>query len=128
MPRRPQPKPRVGEIWDVMLGATLGVEQSGVRPALVVSNDWFNQLDNSLVWVVPVTGTDRNIRYQVKVKGKEGGLSKSSVIMCEQVRAVDRRRLLSRRGVVEPATVDRVQAVVAMVLEDVPSLEDTSEV
>jgi mRNA interferase MazF len=103
-----------------MLGPTVGVGQSGVRPALVVSNDWFNQLDNFLVWIVPVTGTDRKIRYQVKVKGREGGLGKASVIMCEQVRAVDRQRLLDRRGTVEQATLARTQAIVAMILEHVP--------
>jgi mRNA interferase MazF len=91
-----------------------------VRPALVVSNDWFNQLDNYLVWIVPVTGTDRKIRYQVKVTGREGGLSKPSIIMCEQVRAVDRQRLVDRRGTVEPATLARAQAIVTMILENDP--------
>ena len=120
MPRLPQPEPRAGEIWNVRLGPTTVVEQSGVRPALVVSNDRFNQLDNYLVWIVPVTATDRNIRYQVKVKGREGGLSKASVIMREQVRAVDRQRLIDRRGSVEPTTLGRAQAIIAMILENDP--------
>ncbi len=121
MPKSPQPEPREGEVWDVWLGTTLGVEQSGIRPAVVVSSDWFNGLDNYLVWIVPVTGTDRNIRYQVKVKGREGGLSKSSVIMCEQIRAVDRQRLLKRRGEIGSVTLARVQQVIAAIRANDPS-------
>ncbi len=54
-------EPRQGEIWDVSLSPSVGVEQSGVRPALVISNDRFNAAENHLHIIVPITGTDRDL-------------------------------------------------------------------
>jgi mRNA interferase MazF len=104
--------PRVGEIWDVDFDPRVGREQGGVRPALVISNDFFNQVLNGLHFVAPITGTDRNIRYHVRVAPPEGGLSKPSVIMCDQARAQSEQRFLRRRGNVSLDTVRRVQAMV----------------
>lgn len=113
-------EPRAGEVWDASLDPIRGVEQSGFRPVLVISNDWFNRLDTSLVLVTPITGTHRGLRYQVEIAAGEGGLSKASVAMCEQVRSIDRRRLARRRGVVDPATLARVREIVSMIIIDDP--------
>ena len=114
------PEPREGEIWDVQFSPTVGVEQAGVRPALVISNDWFNVTEHHLFIVAPITGTDKNLIYQVKIKGHEAGLSKNSVIMCEQIRSVDTRRFLKRRGIVTPETLARVRKIVERFLDDLP--------
>ncbi len=49
----------------------------------VISNDFFNRVPNGLSIVVPITGTDRGIRYHIRVEPPEGGLTKPSVIMCD---------------------------------------------
>lgn len=116
MPKSPPADPREGEVWDVQFSPTVGVEQAGIRPALVLSNDWFNAAENFLFVAVPITGTDRNIRYQVKIQGKEGGLSKHSVIMCEQIRSMDRRRFLQKRGTVSVQTLAQVKRIVTMIV------------
>ena len=104
--------PRAGEIWDVDFAPRVGREQGGIRPAPVISNDYFNRVPNGLHFVAPITGTDRNIRYHVRVAPPEGGLTKPSVIMCDQTRSQSERRFLRRRGEVSPETVKRVQAMV----------------
>lgn len=109
--------PSVGEIWDVDFDPRVGREQGGIRPALVISNDSFNLVPNGLYIVSPITGTDRNIRYHVRVAPPEGGLTKPSVIMCEQTRAQSERRFLRRRGVVSPEIVERVQAMVGAFID-----------
>ncbi len=114
MPEQPLADPREGEVWDVQFSPTMGVEQAGIRPALVLSNDWFNAAENLLFVAVPITGTDRNIRYQVKIQGKEGGLSEHSVIMCEQIRSMDRRRFLRKRGTVSGQTLAQVKRIATM--------------
>jgi mRNA interferase MazF len=109
----------------------VGVEQAGVRPALVLSNDWFNAAENYLFVVVPITGTDRKIRYQVKMQGKEGGLTKHSVIMCEQIRSMDIRRFLRKRGTVSARTLAQVKSIVTMIVGESASAwqnESTSSV
>jgi mRNA interferase MazF len=112
LPKSPPDEPREGEVWDVALGPGLSPEQGGVRPALVVSNDWFNVTENYLFVIVPITGTDRDIPSQVRIGRREGGLTKNSIIMCEQIRAVSYRRLLQKRGRVSPETLTAVRHIV----------------
>ncbi len=107
------PEPMVGEVWDVELDPQVGTEQAGQRPALVISNDFFNRTPNGLYFIVPITGTDRGIRYQLKVYPPEGGLVKPSVIMCDQARAQSVLRFRRHRGSVTPELVKQVQAMVA---------------
>ncbi len=107
------PEPMVGEVWDVELDPQVGTEQAGRRPALVISNDFFNRTPNGLYFIVPITGTDRGIRYQLKVYPPEGGLVKPSVFMCDQARAQSVLRFRRHRGSVTPELVKQVQAMVA---------------
>ena len=106
------PAPMVGEVWDVDLNPQVGREQGGYRPALVISNDFFNEVPNGLHIIVPITGTDRGIRYHIRLAPPDGGLTKPSVIMCDQARSQSVMRFRRKRGVVSPELLHRVQAMV----------------
>ncbi len=80
--------PTRGEVWEVNFDPTVGREQAGFRPALIVSDDALNAGPRGLVIVLPVTGTDRGLPTHIPVVPPEGGLTKPSVIMAEQLRAV----------------------------------------
>lgn len=82
------PNPSIGEVWDVQMNPVVGHEQGGKCPALVVSNDDYNRTPHGLCIVVPLTGTYRNVPSQLPVRPPEGGLTKPSVLLCEQIRAV----------------------------------------
>ena len=119
-------EPRTGEVWDANLSPTIGVEQSGIRPVLVISNEWFNRADNYLHLIVPITGTDRGLVYQHKIIGREGGLSKHSIIMCEQVRSISPMRFIQKRGQVSASTLSDVRRLVTLCIENDPEYkEDT---
>lgn len=109
--------PRTGEIWDVVFDPVVGHEQGGFRPGLVLSNDQFNETLHGLCLVAPVTGTDRGVPSQIPIEAPAGGLTKRSVIMCEQVRSVSVLRCRRRRGVLSPETVELVQATVGMFID-----------
>lgn len=94
--------PGYGEVWLADLDPTAGREQAGLRPVLVVSPTRFNRGD--LVLAVPFTRTDRGSPLHVRVEPPEGGVRAPSFAMCEQVRALSRRRLRQRWGIVEPGT------------------------
>ena len=79
--------PARGEIWEVDLNPTVGREQSGRRPVLIVSDNALNSSSRGLVVVIPVTGTVRGLPTHILVSPPEGGLSKPSVMMTEQVRS-----------------------------------------
>jgi mRNA interferase MazF len=101
----------------VNLEPVVGREQGGVRPAIVVSNDVFNQAPNELYVIVPVTGTDRRVRLHVRISPPEGGLTEPSFALCDQVRTASVRRFLRRRGDMDVETVRRIQTLVAEIVD-----------
>jgi mRNA interferase MazF len=106
--------PAAGEIWDVDFDPRIGHEQGGIRPALVISIDRFNRIPHDLRIVVPITGTDRGLPHHVKVAPPEGGLTKPSLIMCEQVKSQSLLRFKRKRGTINPDSLDRVQHLVGI--------------
>ena len=110
-------EPRAGDVWDVNFDPRIGREQGGLRPALVLSNDQFNAVNNRLHIVVPITGTDRGLAYHVRVSPPEGGLIKPSVIMCEQEKSQSIERFVRKRGSVSATTLELTQAIVGAFLD-----------
>lgn len=106
-----------GDVVMVDLDPTVGHEQGGQRPALVVSADALNRSPAGLVIVAPITGTDRGIPAHVKVAASEGGLSKASVIMADQLRTISRRRVARRLGAVSSLTMRQVEDRLRLVLD-----------
>ena len=115
--------PRAGEIWDVNFSPQIGYEQGGIRPALVISTDDFNDVPHSFLIVVPITGTDRGLSNHVRIAPPEGGLTKPSVIMCEQVKSQSVLRFRRKRGAASPEIVSQVQRLVGVFLNVRPVVE-----
>lgn len=111
------PDPRAGEVWDVVLSPVVGHEQGVRRPVLVVSNDDYNGTPHGLRLVAPITGTFRNIPSHIQILPPEGGLTKPSVILCEQVRAASVLRFRRRRGMASAQTLSTVQSLTTLFLE-----------
>ena len=88
---------------------TTGHEQAGTRPALILSEDIFNEGPADMVVVAPITRTQRKIRWHVAGGPPEGGLSSESFIQCENVRSVSKQRLKRRRGRVSPPVMQQVE-------------------
>lgn len=104
------------DVYMVDLDPAIGHEQAGQRPALIVSDDPLNRSPSRLVIVAPITGTDRGVPAHVPVAAPEGGLTKASVIMVDQIRAVSRRRLGRRLGAITPETMSEVENRLRLVL------------
>jgi len=110
------PEPFRGEVWDLNLDPIVGREQAGSRPALILSVDLFNQGPAELVVVIPVTRTQRKVRWHVPVRPPEGGLVAESFIQCENVRSVSKSRLRRRRGRVSAGTLEQIEDRVRILL------------
>jgi mRNA interferase MazF len=96
-----------GEVYQADLSPTQGSEQSGTRPVIIVSRDALNAI-STVVIVVPVTGRENKLRIypsQLEIKARDGGLSKDSVALCEQLRAISKTRLKKRLGMLSNRTV-----------------------
>jgi mRNA interferase MazF len=109
--------PSRGDVVMVNLDPTIGHEQGGQRPALVVSADAMNRSPAGLVTVAPITGTDRGIPTHINVPASEGGLTKPSVIMVDQIRTISRRRVARRLGAVSSSTMGQVEACLRLILD-----------
>lgn len=115
MPNMHQPK--AGEVWFVNFDPQVGREQGGIRPAIVISNDAFNLVRNELHIVVPLTTKDRGLAYHVKIEPPEGGLTRTTLAMCEQERSQSIDRFLRLQGTVTKNTLQAVQRIVSEFLD-----------
>src|SRR5437016_8544639 len=91
--------PRRDEIWLVSLDPTHGAEIQKTRPCLVVSPDEMNRCLQTVI-IVPMTTTIRPYptRVPVRFQGKSGQAA------LDQLRAVDKRRMVRKLGTVSPGT------------------------
>jgi len=101
--------PQRDEVWLVTLDPTQGVEIQKTRPCLVISPDEMNQYLQTVI-VAPMTTVPRPYptRVPVRFQGKRGQVA------VDQLRAVDRQRLVRKLGTVSASTA---QAVSATLLE-----------
>ncbi|HTE19955.1 MAG TPA: type II toxin-antitoxin system PemK/MazF family toxin [Armatimonadota bacterium] len=114
MPR--QPIPLRGDVWLVSLDPTIGHEIQKTRPAVIVSSDLYNR-HNWVVLVMPLTSDDTTEYDQVFIRPPEGGLTNPRVTLPDQLRAVDRQRLVRRLGHVSPETMRAVDRSLKIVLD-----------
>lgn len=101
--------PRRGEIYLVTFDPTVGHEIQKTRPALVIQNDTSNQYSPiTIVAAISSQFGDPPHPREVVISQPKSGLMKPSAVILNQVRSVDRKRLLKRLGAVDSATMRRV--------------------
>ena len=113
--RRAPLVPKRGDVYVVRLDPTEGVEIAKTRPAVVIQNDVGNRFSD-LTIVAPITSKYDAELYptEVLVKAPEGGLKTDSVVLLNQIRAVDKRRLGRRLGALHPSTMTLVNEALAV--------------
>ncbi len=92
--------PHRGEVWLIDFGDPVGREQSGRRPAVVVSADPLNESRAGVIIVVPITTTYRALPSHVEIDRGTSGLDEVSYAKCEDVKSVSEQRLIGRLGAV----------------------------
>jgi mRNA interferase MazF len=113
-----KPEPSRGEIWLADLNPIRGHEQAGTRPVLVFSTDLFNHGPAGLVFVIPLTRSDRRIPAHIPLDPPEGGVSSRSYILCDALRSISKDRLQGRPwGVISTDTMQRVEDTIRALLE-----------
>jgi len=107
--------PKRGDVYMVRFDPTEGVEISKTRPAVIIQNDVGNRFSD-LTIAAPITSKYDAELYptEVLVKAPEGGLKTDSVALLNQIRAVDKRRLIRRLGALPPSTMLLVNEALAV--------------
>lgn len=109
--------PRRGEIWLVDFGEPIGREQSGRRPAVVVSADALNESPAGVIMVVPCTTTHRDLPSHIEIDPGDSGLDVVSYAKCEDLKSVSEQRLMTRLGLVGPHVTFEIGRVLRFLLE-----------
>lgn len=88
-----------GDLFFADLSPVVGSEQGGVRPVLVVQNDVGNKYSPTIIVAAVTSQTSKaKLPTHVELAATQGGLSKNSVVLLEQLRTIDKQRLKERIG------------------------------
>jgi mRNA interferase MazF len=99
-----------GTVLEVNLDPIIGSEANKIRPCVVVQNDIGNRY-SPITIVAAITGAENVARIypaDVPVSRGEGGLSKDSVVQCNQIRSVDEKRFVRTLGRLSTQTMEKV--------------------
>ena len=104
-----------GDIFYADLSPVVGSEQGGVRPVLVIQNDTGNHHSPTVITAVitPQMGKAR-LPTHIALPANCYGLPKDSVVLLEQIRTLDKRRLREHMGRLDEALMERVDAAIAV--------------
>lgn len=109
--------PHRGEVWLLDFGEPVGREQSGRRPAVIVSADPLNDSRAGVVIVVPLTTTHRGLPSHIEIDKRGSGLDETSYAKCEDVKSVSEQRLIAQLGTVEEQVMFQVARALRFLLE-----------
>lgn len=91
-----------GELYYADLSPVVGSEQGGVRPVLIVQNDVGNKFSPTVIAAAITSQINKaRIPTHIEVKASEVGLPKDSVVLLEQLRTLDKRRLKEKIGALD---------------------------
>lgn len=106
-----------GDVVLCDLNPVVGTEQAGLRPAVVVQIDRANAASPHTI-IVPLTTKIRRalLPSHVLVPAGSGGLTQDSVVLCEQIRVIDKRRILKTIGHLDDAHMQQIAKALAAIL------------
>lgn len=107
-----------GDVVEVNLDPTVGTEIRKTRPCVIVQNNVGNKHSRRTI-IVPATGAEhvtKPFAIHVFVNAGEGGFGEPSMILCDQIRAVDKSRLVRILGRLSSSTMGRLDAALKISL------------
>lgn len=106
-----------GDIFYANLDATIGSEQTGVRPVIIIQNNIGNKYSPTTI-VVPLT---KEIRFKMNQPthyflSSFGNIKFDSIILAEQIRAIDKNRLEEKIGIINRKTMREIEQIILVAL------------
>ena len=104
-----------GDIYYADLSPVVGSEQGGVRPVLIIQNDTGNRYSPTVIAAAITSQTGKAKLPHIDLPVDQScGLSRDSVVLLEQVRTLDKKRLRERMGHVEEHVMEKVDTAIAV--------------
>ncbi|NLT58842.1 MAG: type II toxin-antitoxin system PemK/MazF family toxin [Clostridiales bacterium] len=107
---------RRGDIYYADLSPVVGSEQGGIRPVLIIQNDVGNKYSPTVIAAAITSQVGKNkLPTHIEVMAENGyGLNKDSIVLLEQVRTIDKRRLKEKMGHLDSDTMARVNEALSV--------------
>ena len=121
---------RRGDIYYADLSPVIGSEQGGLRPVLIIQNDIGNRYSPTVIAAAITSRMDKTkLPTHIEVFAARDGLARDSVILLEQIRTLDKRRLREKMGHLDEASMARVNDAISVSFGLAPSaaVRGTSE-
>jgi len=110
-----------GDVWLADLDPVIGSEQGKTRPVVILQNDVANEYSPVVIIAAITTAVGpKEYPTEVRVQAPEGGLKRDSVVLLNQIRTIDKRRLVERWGRLSPETIEKVNQALKISLGLVP--------
>lgn len=98
-----------GEIYYADLSPVVGSEQGGVRPVLIVQNDVGNRYSPTVIAAAITSQREKSkLPTHIEINSQVCGLSKDSVVLLEQIRTIDKKRLKERMGRLDEGSMGQI--------------------
>ena len=106
-----------GDIYYADLSPVVGSEQGGIRPVLIVQNDMGNRHSPTVIAAAITSQTSKHrLPTHIDVRAQLCGLPRDSIVLLEQVRTLDKRRLREHVGSADSLVMQRVDSAIAVSL------------
>ena len=104
-----------GDIYYADLSPVIGSEQGGLRPVLIVQNDIGNRYSPTVIAAAITSRMSKaKLPTHIDIFAGEVGLAKDSVILLEQIRTLDKRRLKEKMGHLDDEVMNHVNTAIAI--------------
>ena len=106
---------RRGDIYYADLSPVVGSGQGGIRPVLIVQNDVGNRHSPTVIAAAITSRINKNrLPTHIEVDARSYGLARDSIVLLEQIRTLDKRRLKERMGHLDREAMDRVDRAISI--------------
>ncbi len=100
---------RRGDIYYADLSPVVGSEQGGIRPVLIVQNDVGNRFSPTVIAAAITSQKDKaRLPTHIQLNSTGSGLARDSIVLLEQIRTIDKRRLKEHMGRLDAVSMSRV--------------------
>ncbi len=98
-----------GEVFYADLSPVIGCEQGGTRPVVIVQNDMGNKHSPTVIAAAITSKQDKStLPTHILIKGDSCGLTKDSIVLLEQIRTIDKKRLKEKTGALDNDDINKI--------------------
>ena len=121
-----------GDIYYADLSPVVGSEQGGIRPVLIVQNDVGNRFSPTVIAAAITSQKDKaRLPTHIHLQATGSGLARDSIVLLEQIRPLDKRRLKERMGRLDEVSMNRVDQALQVsfgldIPREVPPVDGTA--